>query len=136
MYIRNWNKWNFKFFWQLWVNFKQTSDKIMKFHHSYFNKSKSSDFFLNTLLEQFRQSEQSEQFKQITHDVKSADNIKLQMISNSLTISNCRWYQISDDIKLHMISNLLIISNCRWSEQFEKEKNSVRNSTLTLWKSH
>ena len=118
------------------MNFKWALDKIMKFYHSYFNKSKLSNFFLNILLEQLEQSEQFEQSEQITHDVKSADNIKLQMISNLLTISNCRWYQTVNDIKSHMISNLATISNCRWSEQSEKEKDSVRNSTLTLWKSH
>ena len=38
---------------------------------------------------------------QTADHIKSADDIKLQMISNSLTISNCEWYQTADDIKLH-----------------------------------
>ena len=38
---------------------------------------------------------------QTADHIKSANNIKLQMISNSSTISNYEWYQTADDIKLH-----------------------------------
>ena len=119
MYIENWNEWNFKFFWQLWVNFKWVSDKIMKFHCSYFNKSKLPDFFFSTLCLNNSDS---------LNDLNSLN--KSHMISNSLTISNCRWYQTADNIKSWMISN------CRWSEQPEKERDNVRDFTLTLQKSH
>ena len=87
----------------------------MKFHCSYFNKSKLPDFFLNTLLEQSEQSEWSEQLRQY----QTADDIRLQMISNHTWYQICWQYQTADDL-----------NNLR------KRENSVRNSTFTLWKSH